>query len=242
MGSGHARGPAPCVGDKPLSPWSSPPDPLLRRALRLTLVTDPEAAGPRGLEEVVERALRAGVTSVQLRDKRAGSGTLLPLALRLREQCRRHGALFVVNDRVDLALASGADAVHVGQADLPAAVVRQLVGESMVVGVSTATEAEARAAAEAGANYLGCGTIWPTDSKADAGEALGPDRLGAVVAATPLPVVAIGGITPERGWEALEAGAVGVAVIRAVLGASDPEAAVRAFLDGAQSGGSGSEG
>lgn len=177
----------------------------------------------------MEAALRGGVRSVQLRDKEAPSGTLLPLAERLRDLCHARGALFFVNDRVDLALAAKADGVHVGQDDLPVEVVRRLVPESLVVGVSAETPARARAAARGGADYIGAGPVWPTDSKADAGVAIGVDGVARMVAATQLPVVAIGGITSVRVAALREAGAAGVAVIRAILAESDPEWAAQAL-------------
>jgi thiamine-phosphate diphosphorylase len=199
--------------------------------LRLMVLTDPGASGHRSLEEVIEEALSAGATAVQLRDKHAGTGELLPLARRIRDRCRRHRALFLVNDRVDLALACDADGVHVGQDDLPVEEVRRIVPAEFVVGVSAATPEAARQAEAGGADYVGCGTVWPTASKADTGEAIGIEGVGAVVRAIRIPVVAIGGITPERQRPLLDAGAAGVAVIRAVLAAPDPGAAVRAFLD-----------
>jgi thiamine-phosphate pyrophosphorylase len=204
----------------------------LAERLRLTVVTDPLAVGTRDLEAVIAQVLEAGATSVQLRDKQAGSGALLPLARRIRALCHRHRALFIVNDRVDLALAANADGVHVGQEDLPVEEVRRLVPPHFVVGVSAETPDLARQGEVGGADYVGCGTVWPTDSKADAGQAVGVEGVRAVAAAISIPVVAIGGITPERQAAVLEAGAAGVAVIRAVLAAPDPADAVRRFLAG----------
>ncbi len=194
------------------------------------VLTDPEVAGRRSLEEVIEAALAAGATAIQLRDKHAGTGELLPLARRIRDRCRRHRALFLVNDRVDLALASGADGVHVGQEDLPVEEVRRLVPSDFVVGVSASTPELARQAEEGGADYIGCGTIWPTASKVDAGHAIGVEGVERVVQAVRIPVIAIGGITPERQRPLLDAGAAGVAVIRAVLADPDPGGAVQRFL------------
>jgi thiamine-phosphate pyrophosphorylase len=205
----------------------------LRDALRLLVVTDPKASGGRPLLAVVEAALRGGAGSVQLRDKVAGTGTLLPLARGLRERCHAHGALFFVNDRVDLALAAGADGVHIGQDDLPLEAVRRLVPEGFLVGVSAETPELARSAQAGGADYVGAGPVWPTDSKTDAGAAIGVEGVARVVAATSLPVVAIGGITPERAPGLWGAGAAGVAVIRAILAAPDPEEAARSLVAGA---------
>jgi thiamine-phosphate pyrophosphorylase len=194
------------------------------------VLTDPHAAGARSLEDLVEEVLAAGATAIQLRDKDAGAGELLPLARRLRERCRAHGALFLVNDRLDLALACEADGVHVGQDDLPAAAIRAASPPGFVIGVSAETPELAIQAREDGADYVGCGPVWPTDSKADAGDAIGVVGVASVAHAVDLPVVAIGGITAARVPELLEAGAAGVAVIRAVLAAADPSAAVRGLL------------
>jgi thiamine-phosphate pyrophosphorylase len=194
------------------------------------VLTDPHAVGARSLEDVVGEAVAAGATAIQLRDKRAGTGELLPLARRLRELCQSHGALFLVNDRLDLALACGADGVHVGQDDLPVAEVRAVSPPGFVIGVSAETPELALRAQDDGADYVGCGPVWPTDSKADAGAAIGVAGFEAVARAVGIPVVAIGGITPERVPELLASGAAGVAVIRAVLAAADPAAAVRRLL------------
>ncbi|CAN5794389.1 thiamine phosphate synthase [soil metagenome] len=194
------------------------------------VLTDPLAAGARPLEKVIEAALAAGATAIQLRDKQAGTGELLPLARRLRERCHAHGALFLVNDRLDLALASGADGVHVGQDDLPAGEVRAVAPPGFVIGVSAETPALAIRAQRDGADYVGCGPVWATESKADAGVAIGLSGVASVVRAVRIPVVAIGGITPERVQGLLSEGAAGVAVIRAVLAASDPSAAARGLL------------
>jgi len=204
--------------------------PNLADRLRLMLLTHPRAADPRPLTEVVESALQAGATAIQLRDKEADDGELLPLARWIGERCRRHGALFLVNDRVELAIIAGADGVHVGQDDLPVREVRRRVPAGFVVGVSAETPELAREAEAGGADYVGCGAVWPTASKLDAPEAVGPEGVRRVVEAVGIPVVAIGGITPERARSLAHTGVAGVAVIRAILAAPDPAAAVRSFL------------
>lgn len=203
----------------------------LARLLRLIVITDRELAGERGVEAVVAEALRAGARAVQLRCKDAGAGMLLDEARRLREMTRDAGALLFVNDRFDVALAAGADGVHLGPDDLPVAAVRQAVPPEFLVGYSTDEPAEAREAVAAGADYIGCGTVFATESKADAGEVIGLGGLDAVAAAVEVPVVGIGGITPERARAvADETRAAGTAVIRAVMGARDVESAVRELL------------
>lgn len=206
--------------------------PNLAPRLRLMVLTDPRATAPRRLEEVVEAALQAGATAIQLRDKEADAGELLPLARWIGERCRHHGALFLINDRVELAITAGADGVHVGQDDMPVREVRRRVPADFVVGVSAETPELAREAEAGGADYVGCGAVWPTESKVDAPEAVGAEGVRRVVEAVSIPVVAIGGITPERARSLEHTGVAGVAVIRAVLAAPDPAAAVRAFLQG----------
>ncbi len=208
------------------------------QAFRLVVITDREAAGPRGVEDVVAAALRGGSRCIQLREKRLGAGETLPLAQRLRTLTRAAGALLIVNDRVDLALASEADGVHLGPDDLPVGAVRGMVPPGFLVGYSTDDPDLARRAVEEGADYLGCGTVWPTGSKPDAGGAIGPEGLARVAGAVSVPVVAIGGITPDRARLLRGTGAAGVAVIRSVMAAPDPEATVRALLEA----GPGSEG
>lgn len=176
------------------------------------------------LADRVLAAVRGGATAVQLREKHAPDGPVLAAARALR-RLLPGGVALTVNDRVDVALACGADGVHVGQDDLPAADARRLMGPGPWIGVSVETPAEARAAEEAGADYLGVGPVFATASKADAGPAQGPRLVERIRAVTRLPIVAIGGITPDNAGEAIRAGADGVAAIAAVLGAADPRTA-----------------
>lgn len=210
------------------------PDPAdLARRLAVYVITDREQAGRlpgRDLLAVCRAALRAGAGALQLRGKDWSGRQLYEVGLALRRLADETGALLFVDDRVDVAQAVGADGVHVGQEDLPARVVRALLGPEAIVGVSAATPEEARQAEADGADYLGVGSVWATGSKADAGEPVGLEGLRAVVAATRLPVVAIGGVDAGRAREARAAGAAGVAVISAVMAAPDPARAVRELL------------
>jgi thiamine-phosphate diphosphorylase len=208
----------------------------LHERLRLIVITDRGLAAPRPVEEVVEEALGAGAPAVQLREKEWGAGRTLDLALKLRKLCTRYGALFLVNDRFDLALASGADGVHLGPDDIPVNEVRRVAPPGFLLGWSTDDPEEARRARDEGADYLGCGTVWPTSSKTDAGEAIGPEGLARVVRAVEIPVVGIGGITPENVGKLERSGAAGVAVMGSVMGATDPGGAVRRLLDGLSGG------
>lgn len=200
--------------------------------LRLIVVTDARLAGGRGIVAVVAAALEAGAPAVQLRDKEQGVGDLLPIARRLRSLTRDHGARFFVNDRVDLALAVEADGVHLGPHDLPVVEVRRDVPRELLIGYSTDDPETARRAEREGADYLGCGTVWPTSSKEDPGQVIGPEGLARVVEAVTIPVVGIGGVTPHRARELSGTGAAGVAVIGAVMAAPDPGEATRQLLAG----------
>lgn len=211
---------------------SGPPSSPLAGRLRLIVITDRRLARPRPVEEVVEEALRAGAPAIQLREKGWGPGRSLPLALALRELCTEHGALFFVNDRLDLALAAGADGVHLGPDDLPVSDVRRAAPAGFLIGFSTDDPGQARKAEKDGADYIGCGTVWPTSSKEDAGNAIGPEGLARVVRAVHIPVVGIGGITADNVKELRGTGTAGVAVMGAVMGAADPGGVVRQLLAG----------
>ncbi len=195
--------------------------------LGLYLVTDEQLSRGRETAEIVRAAIRGGVDAVQLRGKDLPIREQLAIGRALRTITREAGVLLIVNDRVDLALALDADGVHVGQDDLPAEVARQLVGAGRIVGVSAATIAEARAARDAGADYLGVGAIYGTATKPDAGTPTGPALLGLIAGAVELPLVGIGGIGVTNAAEVIAAGAAGVAVVSAIVAADDPERAAR---------------
>jgi thiamine-phosphate pyrophosphorylase len=190
-----------------------------------------KAASPRTVAEVVRAALRAGAPAVQLRDKLAGAGELLEAGRAVLPLVREAGALLFVNDRLDVALALGADGVHVGPDDLPVEAARRAAPAPFLVGTSTDDPQRARELVAAGADYIGCGTVYATTSKPDAGAVIGLEGLQRVVEAVDVPVVGIGGIDAGRSAEvAARTGASGVAVIGAVMGAANPEAAVRELL------------
>jgi len=195
----------------------------------LYLVTDETLAGARGVEAVVRAAVAGGVTVVQLREKHAAGRAFLERATALCAWLHEHQVALIINDRVDVALACGADGVHVGQDDLPCAVVRRLVGPSRVIGVSVSTVAEALQAERDGADYLGVSPVFTTLTKPDAPPAAGLEGLRAIRAAVHLPLVAIGGIQAENAAAVVQAGADGVAVVSAIMAAADPCAAARAL-------------
>jgi thiamine-phosphate pyrophosphorylase len=206
------------------------PSAEVRRALRLIVITDARLAAPRTVVDVVGAALSAGARAIQLRDKSATARELHAAALELLVLTRRHGALLFVNDRVDVAMAVGADGAHLGPDDLPVAAARRWVPADFVLGYSTDDPSRARIAEADGADYLGCGAVYGTSSKEVGGEMIGPGRVDEVARAVAIPVVAIGGITPERAPELARTRAAGVAVIGAVMAAEDPGAAVEALL------------
>ena len=202
------------------------PDPI-RRALRLMVITHPRPHCGRSLEVVVAEVVAAGAGAIQLRDKEAPPRALLGLARRLRAITARHGALLIVNDRLDIALAAGADGVHLGPDDVPVAAARRVVPDGFLLGHSTDDPAIARRAEADGADYLGCGTVFPTTSKADAGAVIGAGGLAAVARAVRIPALAIGGVTAGRVPLLDGSGAGGVAVISAVMAADRPADATR---------------
>jgi thiamine-phosphate pyrophosphorylase len=197
---------------------------------RLYVVLDRTASGGRDLETILAAALAGGAEMIQLRDKSLPSGTLLPLAERLLARCRAARVPFIVNDRVDLAVAVDADGVHLGQEDLPPAAARALMKPGKILGLSTHSEAQAAAAQAAGADYVAVGSMFPTTTKPEF-QLVGPALARRVRPLVRVPLIGIGGITPDNAPEVIAAGCDGVAVISAVGAAADPAAAARRFMD-----------
>lgn len=206
------------------------PDPGDR--LRLIVVTDPDCGAGRTVVDVVRAALRGGAPAIQLRMKDAQAREMTEAARTLLAETRAAGALLFINDRVDVALAVGADGAHVGQDDLPVAAARRIAPPGFLLGVSAETAELARAAEAHGADYVGVGPVYHTGSKSDAGDAVGTERIARVAAAVRIPVIGIGGITVENAPPVIHAGAAGVAVISAIMRAADPAAAARALMRG----------
>jgi len=194
------------------------------------VILDPEVSRGRALPSMLDSVLAGGARLIQLRDKHTPLAELYPLALRLSDRCRQAGALFIVNDRADLALAVGAGGLHVGQDDLPAAAARRILPAGMILGVSTHDPDQAYRALADGADYVAVGSIYPTGTKAGF-QLVGPELVRALRPEIPVPLVGIGGITADNAAQVLEAGADAVAVISAVCGADDPEAATRRLMD-----------
>ncbi|MBP8655265.1 MAG: thiamine phosphate synthase [Kiritimatiellae bacterium] len=191
----------------------------------LYLVTDRALARGRPLVELVREAVAGGVTCVQLREKQLGTREMLAEARALLAVLRPAGVPLIINDRVDVALAAGADGVHVGQQDMPLADVRRLTPRGWIVGVSAESLADAEQAARGGADYIGVSPVFATPTKTDAAPPLGLAGLRAIRAAVQTPLVAIGGIQPDNAAAVLRAGADGLAVVSAILAAENPRQA-----------------
>jgi thiamine-phosphate pyrophosphorylase len=195
------------------------------RALGVYVITSADFSG-RGHLDVALAAIEGGATAVQLRAPELADRDLLSLATDLASRCRACGVLFIVNDRVDLAVAAGADGVHVGRRDDPAHA-RERLGPERVLGMSVRDAEEGQFAVKAGADYLGV-TVWPTTTKPEAIPS-GLAGVREVAAAVDIPIVGIGGIAPGNAEDVLAAGAAGVAAISAVAAVPDPAAVVRAL-------------
>lgn len=183
----------------------------------------------QGIDRDTMDALRAGVTVVQYRRKDGSSRLLLEEARELRSLT--HGVCFLINDRLDIALASDADGVHLGQSDLPAAIARKLLGPDRIIGVTVRSVEEARLAEASGADYVGVGAIFATTTKRDAGPPAGLDLIRRIRQAVSLPIAAIGGITKENAPGVIAAGANMVCAISAVVSDPHPEDAARRFQE-----------
>lgn len=196
----------------------------------LYLVTDRSQTLGRDLLWVLERALEGGIRAVQFREKDLGGKELFLLAEAVRELTHRYRAALLINDRIDVALAIGADGVHLGGESFPVARARELVGAQKIIGVSTHSLEEAREAEEQGADFIVFGPVYFTPSKASYGAPQGLMKLKKLVEKTSLPVYAIGGIKPENIPETKKTGVRGIALISAVVSASDPKIAVEEIV------------
>jgi len=202
---------------------------MARRPPRLDLyvILDGRLGGGRDVVEQARAAVAGGADAIQLREKGQETGELVELARRVGRVVREGGALFIVNDRVDVALAADADGVHLGQDDMRVDDARRLLGPDRIVGASAGNEREWVAVAGRGADYVGVGPVYPTASKPDAGAAIGPAGIAAMRARADIPIVAIGGIAAENLAPVIAAGADGVATISAVVSQPDIAAAAR---------------
>jgi len=198
--------------------------------MKVLVITSRENDLGRSHEDVASAALRAGCKAVQLRDKEMTDRAFVETARRIQLMCFQAGALFFVNDRVDVAATLCCE-VHLGFNDLDVLSARKILGAGAIIGYSPESTAEAREAVESGADYLGVGPVFATPTKADAGSPIGIDGLAAVCARDMAPVLAVGGIKSENASDVAGAGAVGIAVVTAVTRAEDMTTAVKSLLD-----------
>jgi thiamine-phosphate pyrophosphorylase len=182
--------------------------------------------------ELARLSIAGGADTIQLRQKHGSTREMIEVARNMKKICAEAGVTFIVNDRVDVALAAKADGVHLGQDDFPITLARELLGEDCILGGSAATMEEAQKCLAEGANYVGFGPVYPTTSKDDAGPISGANVLKKVVEAIPVPIIAIGGVSAENTPEVIRAGAHGIAVISAVCCQEDPEKATRDLYQG----------
>jgi thiamine-phosphate pyrophosphorylase len=200
----------------------------------LYLVTDSRLIGQRSLVEVIGAAIRGGARVIQYREKRLTTRQMVASAGLIRQVCRQLGAVFLVNDRLDVALAVDADGVHLGQNDMPIGIARRLLGNKKLLGVSVHDARTMDEAINEGADHLSLSPVFATLTKPDHDEPLGLEGVRVLAGRSRLPVVAIGGINLTNAGAVMRAGAHGVCVISAVLGAPDPELAARQLYQSAR--------
>lgn len=188
--------------------------------LRLYVITDEKIGLGRSHSILAEEALKGGATVIQLRDKEKSGKELYKIGLKIRALTRQYRALFIVNDRLDIALAVGADGVHLGTEDLPISVARKIAGKNFIIGASVSSPEEALIAEKEGADYISAQSIFETSSKENV-KVIGIEGLKSIVKVSSLPVIAIGGINKENVKDVIRAGARGVAVISAVISKGD---------------------
>ena len=177
--------------------------------------------------ELAKLAIAGGADTIQFRQKEGATRQMIRVAGEMRDLCQRAGVTFIINDRVDVAIASHADGVHLGQDDFPIPLARKLLGEKAIIGGSAGSMEEAHRCLREGADYIGFGPVYPTTSKEDAGPAAGLGLMKQIVEAIPLPIIAIGGIGVNNASPVIQAGAHGIAVISAVCCQQDPAEAAR---------------
>lgn len=195
----------------------------------LYFITDSRLTKKTVIEDV-KSAIKGGVKIIQYREKDASKKQMLVEAKEIRKLCQKNGVIFLVNDRIDIALAADADGVHIGQDDARYETARKLLGENKIIGLTTHNVNESVKAEKLGADYIGLSPIFPTSTKADAGKACGTGMITEVKKYVKIPVVAIGGINESNIWKVLKAGAKNIAIISAILAKDDVEQAVKGFI------------
>ena len=201
----------------------------MKKIGKLHILTDTVLQSRFSHMEITRLAIAGGADTIQYRQKSGSTREMIEIARNMKRLCSEAGVVFIVNDRLDVAIAAEADGVHLGQDDFPIPMARELLGEGRIIGGSAATLDEARKCLSEGADYVGFGPVYPTSSKDDAGPVSGIDILKQVVEIIPLPIIAIGGVGAENIPDVMRAGARGIAVISAVCCQDDPEEATRAL-------------
>jgi len=196
----------------------------------LYFVTDRKLIGRRSLLSVVQRAVAGGASVIQLREKELSSGRFLKTAEMLSTFLRKARVPFIINDRIDVALACGAEGVHLGQDDLPIAVARKILGRKKIIGASCHTVSQAKRAQDEGADYIGAGQVFHTDTKSIVQHPINIKKLAGIVKSVSIPVIAIGGIKPENASAVMKSGCAGVAVISGIATAKNPEKTAQKFI------------
>ena len=203
----------------------------MKKIGRLHVLTDTVLQTRFSHPELAGLAISGGADTIQYRQKTGSTKALIETAVAIKRVCAEKGATFIVNDRIDVAIAAKADGVHLGQDDFPIGLARKLLGKGPIIGASAATPEEIETCIREGADYVGFGPIYPTGSKDDAGMVAGIDVLKQIVASTKVPVIAIGGIGPENADHVMGTGAHGIAVISAVCCREDPQKGARKLRD-----------
>jgi len=207
----------------------------MKKIGRLHVLTDTELQSRFSHVELAKLAIRGGADTVQFRQKIGATREMIEICREIKRLCEDSDVMFIVNDRVDVAIASEADGVHLGQEDFPIPLARKLLGETRIIGGSAVTLEEAQECLSEGADYIGFGPVYPTTSKNDAGPVTGIELLKEAVNAISIPIIAIGGVTVENTPEVIRAGAQGIAVISAVCCQENPEQATRDLSQALQS-------
>lgn len=196
-----------------------------RKQLKLYLVTDRDLAGGRSIMEIVEEAAKGGVTMVQLREKDCDTKTFVSLAIEMKKRLQGYGIPLIINDRIDVALASDADGVHIGQSDMPYDIARKILGPHKIIGLSVENMDDIRQANELDVDYVGISPVYSTATKTDTAAPFGLDGLEEAVKLSVHPTVAIGGMNKSTAAEVMKRKTDGIAVVSAIVCANEPKAA-----------------
>ncbi len=180
--------------------------------------------------QTVESAIKGGVTVVQYREKNLPTRKMVEEAAKLKELCKSYGVLFIINDRIDIALAIDADGVHLGQDDMPVNIARKLLGKNKIIGITVHNEKELKDAESEEIDYVSFAPVFATPTKPDHQTPLGIQKLEKLVSMASLPVVAIGGINRDNAYQVFQTGVDGICVVSAIMGANDPQKAARELL------------